>query len=68
MKIPCLGHHIVWQEIAKLLEGYSASIFRHQGPPTIWHPETTLHGVTAQNATMVTKEKTFREVYFYFDN
>jgi len=67
MKILCLGHHTVWQEPAKRLEGYSASIFRHQGSPTSWHPQTTLHCITAQNATIVTK-KPIREVYFYFDN
>jgi len=63
MKILCLGHHIVWQELAKLLEGYSTSIFRHQGPPTSSHPQTTLNGITAKNATIVTKKKPIREVF-----
>jgi hypothetical protein len=55
MKILCLGHHIVWQEFAKLSEGYSASIFRYQDPPS-WHLQTKLHGIKAENATIVTKK------------
>jgi len=66
MEILCFGHHVVWQELAKLLEGYGASIFTHQGPPTSSHPQTTLNGITAQNATIVTK-KTYQGS-LYFDN